>query len=150
MILNLLIAPFLDPKDGTVHVRLEIDYDGYAHRYRDLKEQTKAYQNQCLKEDAENSNWYDSLGIRSDIMACEQRQENDCRQDQKLQALLADNQERGDYVEAHAYRNRLDFHQMIRQDDMRKIEKLVSNQKGFASNVRHSFWSKARVEVQMP
>jgi hypothetical protein len=58
MILNLLIAPFLDPKDCTVHVRLEIDYDGYARRYHGLKEQIKAYQTQHLKEDAENSNWY--------------------------------------------------------------------------------------------
>jgi hypothetical protein len=101
MILNLLIAPFLDPKDRTVHVRLETDYDGYARRYHDLKEQIKVYQTQRLKEDAENSNWYDSLGIKSDIIACEQRQENDCRQDQKFQAL-ADNQERGYYMEAHA------------------------------------------------
>jgi hypothetical protein len=58
MILNLLIAPFLDIKDGTVHVRLEIDYDGYARRYQDLKEQIEAYQTQRLEEDAENSNWY--------------------------------------------------------------------------------------------
>jgi len=68
MILNLLIAPFLDPKDGIIHVRLGIDYDGYARRYHDLKEQIEVYQNQRLKEDAENSNWYDSLGIKSDIM----------------------------------------------------------------------------------
>jgi hypothetical protein len=68
MILNLLISPFLNPKDGTVHVRLEIDYDGYARRYHDLKEQIEVYQTQRLKEDAENSNWCDSLGIKSDIM----------------------------------------------------------------------------------
>jgi len=68
MILNLLIAPSLDPKNSTVHVRLEIDYDGYAPRYHDLKEQIEVYQTQRLKKDAENSNWYDSLGIKPDIM----------------------------------------------------------------------------------
>jgi hypothetical protein len=102
MVLNLLITPFLDSKDGTVHVRLEIDYDGYARRYHDLKEQIEAYQTQRLKEDAENSNWYYSLGIKSDIMAREKIQEDDCRQDQKFQARIADNQERGSYMEAHA------------------------------------------------
>jgi predicted deacetylase len=39
-------------------------------------------------------------------MAREKSQEDDCRQDQKFQAILADNQERGYCMEAHAYKNK--------------------------------------------